>query len=209
MLNTYADRVRFVRSLTKLTREAFEEKYGINKNTIKSWELGVNTLTEKSAKALSDAINEEGFTCSPQWLIFGQGSEPRLISENDDALLESDLDQQSKIIYEADYFKKNNPNSIICMITDNSMDPDFRAGDYVGGIFFNVSTDLSRLIGTACIVNTHDELIKVRKIILAKNDQIVLCPNNTQYEADVIKVEDIPAIASIIWHRIAFTRSLI
>jgi len=206
MLDSYADRVRFVRTLTKLSREAFEDKYGINRNTLKSWELGVNALTEKSAKTLSDAINEEGFSCSPQWLIFGQGTEPRPLSDNDDQILLDDVTQQSRVIYEADYFKKNNPNSIICLITDKSMSPEFKAGDYVGGINIDFADNLNRLVGSSCIISLVDELVLIRKLILGKTDRIILCPINTQYEADIIKKEDIISIASIIWHRTSPTR---
>lgn len=206
MLESYADRVRFVRSLTKLSREAFEERYGINRNTLKSWELSVNTLTEKSAKTLSDAINREGFSCSPEWLIFGQGSEPRSLSEADDDILFDEISQQSRVIYEADYFKKNNPNSIICMITDKSMHPDFKPGDYVGGINTDFKINLSRFIGSACIVTIKEDIILVRRIILSKNESILLCPINLQHEADIVKKENIISIANIIWHRSTFTK---
>ncbi|MHB1949708.1 MAG: helix-turn-helix domain-containing protein, partial [Gammaproteobacteria bacterium] len=132
LLGNYAERVRFVRSLTKLSREAFESKYGINRNTLKSWELGINTLTEKSAIQIADAIKSEGFSCSPEWLIFGMGPEPRSFNA-DDSLLDA-ISEQSKIIYEAEYFKKNNENSIVSMITDLSMFPNYEVGDYVGGV---------------------------------------------------------------------------
>lgn len=206
MLDSYADRVRFVRSLTKLSREAFEDKYGINRNTLKSWELGVNTLTEKSAKTLSDAINQEGFSCSPQWLIFGQGVEPRPLSEKEDGLLLDEINQQTKVIYEADYFKKNNKNSIVCMISDKSMYPEFKPGDYVGGINLELVKNLNQFIGSLCIVTLKNETITTRRIILGKNEHVILCPINMQYEADIVKHKDIFAIASIIWHRKNFIR---
>jgi len=201
MLDSYADRVRFVRSLTKLSREAFEEKYGINRNTLKSWERNINTLTEKSAKTLSDAINKEGFSCSPEWLIFGQGSEPRPLSERDDEILFDEISQQSKLIYEADYFKKNNLNSITCMITDKSMYPDFKPGDFVGGINTEFKMNLGQFIGLSCIVSLKEDILLVRRIILSKNEHILLCPINLQYEADIINKENIMSIATIIWHR--------
>lgn len=207
MLDSYANRVRFVRTLTKLSREGFEEKYGVNRNTLKSWELGVNTLTEKSAKILSDALNEEGFSCSPQWLIFGHGTEPRPLSEADDALLLDSITQQSKVIYEADYFKKNNPNSIVCMITDKSMYPEFTPGDYVGGVNVDIVTNLHNLVGTTCIATLNDDITVVRRILCGKNATIVLCPLNPQHEADVLKKEDIISIASIIWHRKNFQKA--
>lgn len=206
MLDNYANRVRFVRTLTKLSREAFEKKYGINRNTLKSWELGVNTLTEKSAKILSDAINEEGFSCNPEWLIFGQGAEPRLLSETDDKLLLDEITQQSKAIYEADYFKKNNPNSIIFMIIDNSMAPALKIGDYVGGINIDLLKNLHQLLDSLCIITLTTNTVLARKLLLEKNGCLILSPLNTQYKADVIKKEEIVSIASIIWHRTTFTR---
>lgn len=201
MLNTYADRVRFARSLTKLSRESFEQKYGINRNTLKSWELGVNSLTEKSAKLLSDAVNAEGFSCTPQWLIFGQGTAPRFITPEEDSLIENEIDQQAKILYEADYFNKNNHNSIVFMITDKSMTPDLNPGDYVGGINTNHFNNKNNYVGEKCIVTLRDGIIIVRKFMPAKNGHIVLYPSNLEYEADIVKYEDITHIARIIWQR--------
>jgi len=204
MLENYAARVRFVRSLTKLSREAFEEIHKINRNTLKSWELGVNTLTEKSAKVLSDAINHAGFSCSPQWLIFGHGEEPRPISQADDEALLEEITQKTRVIYEADYFKKNNPNSIVSMITDTSMFPEFKPSDYVGGINLDLLQHLPKLIGSSCIINIKNNLVVVRKILLSHNEDILLCPVNTDYNADIIKKEDILTIANIVWHRTTF-----
>lgn len=206
MLDNYANRVRFVRSLTKLSREAFEQKYRINRNTLKSWELGVNTLTEKSAIILSDAINQEGFSCSPQWLIFGQGTEPRPLNQENEEILLDEINQQSKLIYEADYFKKNNPHSIVYMISDKSMLPEYKPGDYVGGINIDFTHHLDQLTGLPCIVSIKNGNVLVRKLLRGKNKHFHLCPINTQFEADIVKSEDIIFIANIIWYRATATR---
>ncbi len=206
MLENYAERVRFVRSLTKLSREAFEERYGINKNTLKSWELGVNTLTEKSAKTVAEAIQNEGYSCSAEWLIFGLGSEPRPLSQTEDEELLAEVDQQSKVIYEADYFKRNNTNSVVYMITDGSMYPNYKIGDYVGGIKEEPIIKINYFVGYSCIITLLDEIVLVRNCLLGKNDCIILCPLNTQYQADIVKIDDITSIASIVWHRSTYTR---
>ena len=46
---------------------------------------------------------------------------------------------------------------------------------------------------------SHDDIVLVRNS-LGKN-HIILCPLNTQYEADIVRKEDILTIANIIWHR--------
>jgi transcriptional regulator with XRE-family HTH domain len=205
MLNSYAERIRFVRTLTNLSREAFENKYGINRNTLKSWELGINALTEKSAMQIADAIQNEGFSCSPEWLIFGRGVEPRAF-ETDNKLLNS-ISEQSKIIYEAEYFKKNNDNSIVTMITDLSTLPIYQIGDYVGGIIegnIRDSGNFKKFINRICIISLINETLIIRKVIKANKDLIVLCAINEEFEADVVTINDIHTIACVIWHRSTF-----
>lgn len=205
LLNSYADRVRFVRTLTNLSREAFEGKYGINRNTLKSWELGINALTEKSAMQIADAIKNEGFSCSPEWLIFGMGEEPRAFDTNN-KLLRS-ISEQSKIIYEAEYFKKNNENSIVTMVTDFSTLPIYQLGDYVGGIIevkIRNSENFEKFFNRICIVSLINETTIIRKVIKANNDLIVLCAINEKFEADVVTINDIHSIACVIWHRSTF-----
>ncbi|HSW68640.1 MAG TPA: hypothetical protein VLI69_00600 [Gammaproteobacteria bacterium] len=207
MLGNYAERVRFVRSLTKLSREAFESKYGINKNTLKSWELGINSLTEKSAIQIADAIKNEGFSCSPEWLIFGMGPEPRSFNSADSLL--TTISEQSKIIYEAEYFKKNNENSFVAMITDTSMFPNYEIGDYVGGILdddIRAIEKLKKFFGKICIIYLIKEIFVIRKIIRGANNIILLCPINNDFETEIIAINDIRALASIIWHRSSFIK---
>ena len=202
-LDNYANRVRFVRALTKLSREAFEKRYGISRNTLKSWELGINTLTEKSAKQISDAIEQEGFSCTPEWLIFGIGHGP-----HSDGSLQNSISEQTKMVFEAEYFKKNNSNSITSMITDASMLPNFQVGDYIGGILdknINKAEGIKKFIGSICIIYLATEIVLVRKIIMSKDNMILVCPLNTEFEADMINVFEIQAIASIIWHRSTIT----
>jgi len=202
LLGNYAERVRFVRSLTKLSRGAFESKYGINKNTLKSWELGINTLTEKSAIQIADTIRNEGFSCSPEWLIFGVGPEPKSFNSGDPLL--SAISEQSKIIYEAEYFKKNNENSIVTMVTDLSMFPSYGAGDYVGGILegdIQYIEKLEKFIGKTCIVYLIKEILIIRKIIKGKDNFLLLCPINNEFEAEFVAINDVQALACIIWHR--------
>lgn len=205
LLNSYADRVRFVRTLINLSREAFENKYGINRNTLKSWELGINALTEKSAMQIAEAIKNEGFSCSPEWLIFGMGEEPRAFDTNS-KLLKS-MSEQSKIIYEAEYFKKNNENSIVTMVTDLSTLPIYQIGDYVGGIIEgNIldSENFAKFINRICIISLINETIIIRKVIKANKNLIVLCAINEKFEADVVTINDIHSIACVIWHRSIF-----
>lgn len=202
LIDNYANRIRFVRSLTKLSREDFEKKYGINRNTLKAWELGVNKLTEKTAIQIANAIQNEGYSCSPEWLIFGLGFEPRPLDDN---LLFNHLSEQTKAIYEADFFKKNNQNSLVSMIVDTSVEPHYLVGDYVGGIMETEidRTKLKNYIGNISMICLNNETITIRKIFYGKENFIVLCPINKFFEAEMIKISEINSIANIIWHRSA------
>ena len=72
-LDNYSQRIRHLRTLTNLSREQFEEEFGINRNTLKSWELGKNPITEKAASQLTESLEKGGIICTPEWLIFGIG----------------------------------------------------------------------------------------------------------------------------------------
>lgn len=200
--DSYSDRIRFARSLTKLSREAFQEKHGINKNTLKALELGKNSLTEKSAMHIATAIKNEGFSCSPEWLIFGIGAGPDSFNIADS--LTNEISEQSKIICEVDFFKKNNNNSVTMMVTDASMIPTFNVGDYIGGILEKNITShekLKKFIGSVCMVFMVNNICLVRKITISSDGLVLLCPINSEYDTDVTTVNNIESMAYVIWHR--------
>ena len=59
------------------SRKAFENKYNISANTLRSWEDGIHTgLTEQGAKRILLALRSEGIRCSVGWLLQGVGNGP-------------------------------------------------------------------------------------------------------------------------------------
>ena len=90
------------------------------------------------------------------------------------------------------------------MITDLSMSPNFEIGDYVGGLIEGEIQDIDKLkkiFGKICIINLISDIVIIRKIIKGKNNLILLYPINTEFEAEVVSLNDIRTIACIIWHR--------
>ena len=75
-----------------------------------------------------------------QWLLDGNGKSPALLDsefapyptiDNGIAPL---LAQENTIQKEVDFFKTNNPNAIVIMVSDDTMEPVYSSGDFVGGI---------------------------------------------------------------------------
>lgn len=133
-------------------------------------------------------------------MIFGLGLEPRPISDKDEKIVINELTQQAQIMYEAEYFKKNHPNSITYVVADNSMEPYYHAGDYVGGIYLNINS-YQILNDSPCIITLSDEITLIRKFLLSNDNSCILFPINNRYKPDVVKKENIISIASIVWHR--------
>ena len=95
------------------------------------------------------------------------------------------------------------------MISDLSVFPNFQIGDYVGGISEKNIDDFEKLkkfIGSICIICLTNEILIIRKIIKSKDNLILLCPTNNKFEAEVVAINDIQAIANIIWKRSIFKR---
>ena len=73
-------------------------------------------------------------------------------------------------------------------------------------MFSFVFEKLKKLIGKICIVCLIKEILIIRKIIKGKDSLVLLCPINNEFDAEVVEINEIQAIASIIWHRSNFKR---
>lgn len=216
VLNTPGDRLRRARVLAGLTtRREFERKHHISANTLQGWEQGKNPLSEKGAKRVIEAFNHEGLICTPEWLLHGTGMPPRpyemlrvgvsakFIDINSD-LDKLNLREEEAIYKETQLFKEQYPGAIVISISDDSMNPFFKEGDYVGGV--QVPNDcLNNYINEMCILELESNLILPRLLQKgSRNEHLytVSCMNPTAKSAplNLIDVKVISA-APIIWHR--------
>ncbi len=206
-------RIKMSRTLAGISRKNLEDQYKISMHTLQSWELGRNPLTERAASKLVEIFHSSGVSCSIQWLLEGLGKGPALLEtdftpyptiDNDLALL---LDKENTIQKEIDFFRTNNPNAVVIMVSDNTMEPVYSLGDFVGGIQYLVPQKINECIGQDCIIEIADGTF-FRRLIKRKTGYALVCLN-TQTETDepVIFSKTILAATPVIWHRWKFNKS--
>ncbi|OGT45453.1 MAG: hypothetical protein A3E82_03400 [Gammaproteobacteria bacterium RIFCSPHIGHO2_12_FULL_38_11] len=220
-LNHAGERLRRARILAGIsTRREFEKKYQVSANTLQGWEQGKNPLSKKGAKRILEALKNEGLICSMEWLIHGVGVPPRPFemtygetpSSNDlDTFLSSlHLQEEQAIYQELQTFKTNNTNSIIITISDDTMEPQFRAGDYVGGIRLTKPEDLQLYTGQPCIVELSDHTIIPRYLHAdTESGTYTLSCTNFQSKNPPLNIFNAKIIsaAPILWHRKKLTKT--
>lgn len=215
-LTSPGDRLRRARVLAGLTtRREFEKKYHISANTLQGWEQGKNPLSEKGAKRVVEAFNHEGLLCTPEWLLYGTGMPPRpyemlRVGVNAPAIdLSSDIDQlnlreEESIYEETQIFKDQYPGSIVICITDDSMLPYYKEGDYIGGVQV-INTDFPKFINQLCILELENNLILPRLLQKGSRDDDLYTASciNPSSKASPLNLIDVKIIsaAPIIWHR--------
>ncbi|MCE3043983.1 helix-turn-helix domain-containing protein [Legionella sp. 16cNR16C] len=200
-------RIKTARSLAGISRKDLEEKFGISMHTLQSWELGRNPLNEKTASKLVEILHNAGVSCSMQWLLNGSGKSPSLL--NSDFVpfpaLDKDiaplLSQESSIQREIEFFKSNNPNAIAVMVSDDTMEPIYSKGDFVGGVQYFNPSDIEKCIGHDCIIELSEGTY-VRRLMKRKDGFAITCLNpQTETEEPVIFTKKILVATPIIWHR--------
>ncbi|MGD9153174.1 MAG: hypothetical protein PVG30_05930 [Gammaproteobacteria bacterium] len=177
-------RMQHLRNLTGLSRQEFCDKHKINRRTLKSWELGdYKGIPKNSAIKVLATYFEEGVQCELQWLMHGTGQPPTLT-------------QKKQIEKEIEMFKQNNPDYIILLINDSSMEPYFYPKDYVAGVK-RKGKDIQNLIGLNCIIETTDEQVLLRHLEAGskKDHYTISCANQTL--KDVL----LKSAAQVIWMR--------
>ena len=215
------DRLRRARILAGIaTRREFEKKYQISANTLQGWEQGKNPLSKKGAKRIVEALKIEGLICSLEWLMQGSGVPPRPFEmTNSEITSGADMEhffsqvslQEEQAIYqELQTFKTHNPNAIIITISDDTMEPQFRMGDYVGGVRFTKPEDIQLYLGQPCIVELADHSILPRYIHAdTESGTYTLSCTNFQSKNPQLNIFNarILSAAPILWHRKKLVRS--
>ncbi|EKD45160.1 MAG: hypothetical protein ACD_70C00042G0001, partial [uncultured bacterium] len=149
-----------------------------------------------------------------EWLMSGAGVPPRPFemahfdfgaeTTLDSLLTHSNFQEEQAIYQELQAFKTNNPNPIIITISDDAMEPQFRSGDYVGGVRLSKPEDIQSYLGQTCIVELADHTILARCLHAGNetNTYTLSCTNFQSKAAplNIINTKIISA-APIVWHR--------
>jgi transcriptional regulator with XRE-family HTH domain len=213
-LNSSGERLRRARILAGIsTRREFEEKYSISANTLQGWEQGKNPLSQKGARRIISALKQEGLICTTEWLIDGSGMPPRPFEtinagirkelHTDSPTMENNLREEEAIYKEVQLFRQNAPNSIVLTVSDDSMEPYFKVGDYIGGIQI-INADIENYVGKICIIELENNLILPRYLQKGKsiNRYTASCtnPNATSSPLNIYNTKVISA-APVVWQR--------
>tara|TARA_R110002110_G_scaffold390102_1_gene602959 strand:+ start:27466 stop:28062 length:597 start_codon:yes stop_codon:yes gene_type:complete len=187
-------------------RKQFEEKYSISANTLRFWENprgNSSGISPKGAQKLISALDKAGVSCAANWILEGAGSPPTLLNEMETTKEDHDSwIEDEAILREVDFFRKNNPDSTTLIVSDDSLEPWIKLGDYVGGIH-NKKNKISHYYGKICILRTSNYGTLVRKVGKNKNTRqaTLFSTNPNSHICPIIHDADINWIAEVIWVR--------
>lgn len=206
------ERLRRARILAGIsTRREFEKKYKISANTLQGWEQGKNPLSKKGARRVIEALKSEGLLCSVEWLMDGTGMPPRPfeilqggLTQPNGEIAQTNIEEEQAIYNELQIFKAQNPNPIIITVSDDSMEPQFHTGDYIGGIQLRKPEQINQYLGQVCIVELSNHMILPRYIHQGTEPgTYTLSSTNFQSKHAPLNIINTRILSSapILWHR--------
>ncbi len=199
-------RIRIAISLCGMKLPAFGKKYKISLSHLYAIEKGQRPLNVKIAERISNGVQQEGYFCTVNWLLNGEGNSPLKEEIQQEAFnkgtpMLSSLSPEIKVMKETAFFLSLYDNSIASCILDDGMFPLYSVGDYVGGI---MSRDLVTTIGKDCIVTTDEDEQLIRRLFKGSKKGLytLACLNPlTKAVPPIIFDNAIKTAAPIIWHR--------
>lgn len=207
-LITPGERLKYIRSLLRVSRAYLQEKYGLPEVTLKSWENGTARLTASGVQRCVNFYRSEGMIVSEDWILEGVGIDPKLavsVSHYFATPTSNDLpldDNEIAMIRDANLFKENHPNTVIMIVSNNDMRPFYKPGDYVGGKM-RYGVDIKSAVNKDCIIYLNSGERFFRRVIKSSSggyNLTCLNPNEETSEPVLFNV-DINGVAPVIWHR--------
>lgn len=170
------ERLKKLRNLANADREELCNVEGLNANTFKGWELGrYGGLTKEGAERVIDRIANENVICSKEWLLYGIGIEPIVITNNNNIHVSDSMIAKELVLFQAFVGE-----ILYLEINDVSPFNEYQMGDIIAGI--KITADNFRmLVGSIVLVeNTHHE-VRLRKILkTVSNNRFLLSSFNNQ-----------------------------
>ena len=212
---TRAKRLKSLREMTGLSRNYFHKRYGIPRGTLQNWESArFGGLTLKGARNIVIAFNAEGIKCDMDWLLHGTGPSPRFTDHtpnqrNIELKKHTDANEH---IFEAEtniitkeilLFRQHHENSIDIVVSDDTMQPNWKPGDYIAGVK-RFQEDINDTIGKYCIVQTQEFGNLLRKVMPGDDPSLFnLTIINYMTKAKKPVLYNVPIISSapVIWTR--------
>jgi DNA-binding transcriptional regulator YiaG len=205
-----AKRLLILREMTGLSRDKFQQRYGIARGTLQNWESArFGGLTVKGARTILIALQAEGIQADIQWLLHGIGPAPCItqasgITQTSSQLTHLPPKEIQAIAEELLTFRRHHTEEVIdYVIPDNCMEPVYKGGDYVAGLR-RYRTQIEQVVGLNCIAQTKEHGTLLRHI---KQGEEIGCYHlyslNLHGRTNrpcLYNVELISA-APVIWHR--------
>ena len=207
-LNTRGKRLKYIRSLLRVSRAYLQEKYNLPEVTLKSWENGTTILTKSGAERCVEIYRNEGMIISEDWILEGIGIDPKTTVSvghyfatptSKNLPLEDD---EVAMIRDANLFKKSYPNAVVMIVSNDDMRPFYKPGDYVGGKMC-YEKELSKAVNKDCIIYLKNGEKFFRRLIRNyKSGYNLVCLNpNENTSEPVLYNIDVESAAPVIWHR--------
>lgn len=206
-LKTPGERLKYIRSLLRLTRSYLQEKYNLPEVTLKSWENGTTNVSSSGAKRCVEIYLNEGMIVSEDWILEGLGLDPTAsvkVSQYFAIPSSKELlagDDEVCMLREANTFKESQPGIVIMIVSNDDMRPFYKPGDYVGGKM-RFGNDVQTGVNKDCIIHLKNGERFFRRLIKGNKGYNLTClnPGETTAEPVLYNVE-IEGAAPIIWHR--------
>jgi transcriptional regulator with XRE-family HTH domain len=200
-----AKRVLSLRKMTGLSRREFAKRYGVAPGTLQHWEdVHGNGLTEKGARRLINALHSSEIYCSIEWLMQGTGHGPSTDSESHIlSVTYSSTTEKNNIITELNLFYQHYKEAIDCVITDDSMWPQFKINDHVAGDR-HYGAAIAQCLNQECIVMTIEGELLVRELRRSElpNHYTLACTNpRSSVTKPIIYDMELVSAAPVIWIR--------
>lgn len=202
-----AARLMKLRKMTHLSRKDFAEKHKMSPGTLQNWETArFGGLTEKGAQKMMQNISQEGIFCSFEWLMYGIGNSPVISQHNSSSVKDENKESRNPldtIKREIELFRKNNPNSIIYKVKDDSMEPYHAEGQILAGSK-RMGKELIETVNKICIIELDQEttlLRYVKKGTQANTFNLISLNKDTESKHSFLNNVYILSAAPITWIR--------
>ena len=207
-----AKRFRFCRrNLIDKTISELSKNHSFSYSTLTKWESGSLLITPKNIDKIIKMFNSEGVNCSRQWLLYGEGAaafsvqkEKNVISFENIISEPTEITNQITIFNEVEFFRRNNPSSLIKLVIDESMVPLYKIGDYVGGT--KVDPEFYPLIDQEyCIIKFPSNNYYIRQFFISETTYVLLPLQPSKKFPPLVIKDEIFDLYVISYHRKDFS----
>jgi hypothetical protein len=217
-----AQRLIYLINFSRMSRADICEGTDIKPDTLYRWMTGkLQGIGRSGAASLLSRLRKLGIICTEDWLLFGEGSLPyRSLSVDGERDFEADLvsikqendpcsEEKEKQKLKVDeglkreilFFQENNLNAIGIFLRDNSMEPVFKAGDYLAG---TRTQNFEEILGEFCVVQLENSgELEVCRLERGSESSLftLLFLNPNESRPIVLLNQRIITAARIIWRR--------